>query len=98
MGEARVVRPGEGEDRPLRQPRATGEVRIGPETGSDQLRQSVYWLDSRAHASVGHATADEVLYVIDGTADLRSNMGNDRCELQRGIAALIPAVANAMIT
>ena len=97
MGEARVVRPGEGERRPIEQPGATSEVRISPQTGSVHIIQSIYSFDSHAHARIS-AGGDEVLYVIEGEGELRSTLLHETRLLRRGVAALIRDGQSAVIT
>ena len=79
-------------------PEARVTVLIDERSGSRELLQRVFVLRPGASADVGHAHADDVLYVAQGMGRLWRVQGGDSHELRPGVAALIPWRVTTLIT
>ena len=78
-----------GEGRPLPSSTASAEVLIDPDSGSERLLQRVLRFPPGATGNVGHAGADDVLYVTHGSGVLESLVREERHALGPGTAALV---------
>lgn len=91
------MRQARGEGQPLPGSPGAFQVLIDPGSGSERLLQRLLELPPQASSEVGHAGADDVLYVAKGFGLLASGLDQEEHPLRPGSAALIPVKVPAYV-